>query len=39
MRADLAVLDQDLFTIPPRDIGDTSVMMTVADGTVVHGDR
>jgi predicted amidohydrolase YtcJ len=39
MRADLAVLDQDLFVIPPRDIGDTSVMMTVADGTVVHGDR
>jgi predicted amidohydrolase YtcJ len=39
MRADLAVLDQDLFVIPPRDIGDTSVVMTVAGGTVVHGDR
>jgi predicted amidohydrolase YtcJ len=39
MRADLAVLDQDLFVIPPREIGDTSVVMTVADGTVVHGDR
>jgi predicted amidohydrolase YtcJ len=35
MRADLAVLDQDLFVIPPRDIGSTSVVMTVADGTIV----
>jgi predicted amidohydrolase YtcJ len=33
------VLDQDLFTIPARDIGDTSVVMTVAGGTVVYGDR
>ena len=39
MRADLIVLDQDLFTISPRDIGSTSVMMTVAGGTIVHGDR
>jgi hypothetical protein len=39
MRADVAVLDQDLFTIPPREIGSTSVMMTVAGGTVVYGDR
>jgi len=39
MRADLAVLDQDLYTIPARDIGSTSVVMTVAGGTVVHGDR
>src|SRR6266849_7030509 len=39
MRADLTVLDQDLFAIPPRDIGSTSVVMTVADGTVVYGDR
>jgi predicted amidohydrolase YtcJ len=39
MRADVAVLDQDLFTIPPRDIGDTSVVMTMAGGTVVYGDR
>ena len=36
MRADIAVLDQDLFTIPARDIGSASVVMTVADGTVVH---
>ena len=39
MRADVTVLDQDLFTIPARDIGDTSVVMTVAGGTVVYGDR
>jgi predicted amidohydrolase YtcJ len=39
MRADLAVLDQDLFAIPASDIGDTSVLMTVAGGTVVYGDR
>jgi len=39
MRADLTVLDQDLFAIPPRDIGSTSVVMTVAGGTVVYGDR
>lgn len=36
MRADIAVLDQDVFAIPARDIGATSVLMTVADGTVVH---
>jgi len=39
MRADLTVLDQDLFAIPPREIGSTSVVMTVAGGTVVYGDR
>ena len=39
MRADLTVLDQDLFAIPARDIGSTSVVMTVAGGTVVYGDR
>ena len=39
MRADATVLDQDLFVIPTRDIGSTSVVMTVAGGTVVHGDR
>jgi predicted amidohydrolase YtcJ len=39
MRADVAVLDQDLFAISPRDIGGTSVVMTVAGGTVVFGDR
>jgi hypothetical protein len=35
MRADLAVLDQDIFTVPAGDIGSTSVVMTVAEGTVV----
>jgi predicted amidohydrolase YtcJ len=35
MRADVAVLDQDIFTVPPDDIGSTSVVMTVAGGTVV----
>jgi predicted amidohydrolase YtcJ len=34
LRADLAVLDQDLYAIPARDIGGTSVVMTVAGGTV-----
>jgi predicted amidohydrolase YtcJ len=37
-RADVAVLDQDLFAVPPRDIGATSVVLTVAGGAVVHGD-
>ena len=39
LRADVTVLDQDLFGIPPRDIGGTSVVMTMAGGTVVYGDR
>lgn len=39
MRADVTVLDQDLFAIPAREIGSTSVVMTVAGGTVVHGNR
>ena len=39
MLADVVVLDQDLFAIPPGDIGSTSVVATVAGGTVVHGDR
>jgi predicted amidohydrolase YtcJ len=38
MRADLAVLDQDLYAIPPGEIGGTSVVMTVASGNVVFGD-
>ena len=36
-RADVAVLDQDLFTVPASDIGGTSVIMTVASGQVVFG--
>ena len=39
LRADVTVLDQDLFAIPARDIGSTSVVMTMAGGTVVYGDR
>ncbi|MBV9207611.1 MAG: amidohydrolase [Actinobacteria bacterium] len=39
MRADVVVLDQDLFAVPAREIGSTSVVMTVAGGTVVYGDR
>ncbi len=39
MRADIVVLDQDLFTIPPADIGSTSAVITVANGQVVHGDE
>ena len=37
--ADFAVLDQDLYVIPPIAIGDTSVAMTIASGQVVHGDE
>jgi predicted amidohydrolase YtcJ len=38
MRADVAVLDQDLYAIPASQIGATSVVMTVASGNVVFGD-
>jgi predicted amidohydrolase YtcJ len=38
LRADVAVLDQDLYAIPAGDIGATSVVMTVASGDVVFGD-
>jgi predicted amidohydrolase YtcJ len=37
-RADVTVLDQDLFAVPARDIGATSVVMTVAGGQVVFGE-
>jgi predicted amidohydrolase YtcJ len=39
MRGDVAVLDQDIFSVPPAQIGDTSVALTVAAGEVVHGDE
>jgi predicted amidohydrolase YtcJ len=39
MRADVVVLDQDLFAIPAADIGNTSAALTVANGQVVHGDE
>ncbi len=38
-QADVAVLSQDIFSIPSRDIGDTNVDLTVAGGIVVHGDE
>jgi predicted amidohydrolase YtcJ len=37
--ADFAVLDQDLYAIPPNAIGDTSVALTIASGQVVYGDE
>ena len=38
MRADVAVLDQDLYAIPAGEIGASSVVTTVASGNVVYGD-
>ena len=38
LRADVAVLDQDLFALPPSAIGDTSVVLTAAGGKVVFGE-
>jgi hypothetical protein len=38
-RADVAVLSHDIFSIPPSDIGHTTVAVTVAGGVVVHGDE
>jgi len=38
-RADVAVLNQDLFEIPTLEIGDTSVDVTIARGQVVHGNE
>jgi predicted amidohydrolase YtcJ len=37
-RADLAVLDQNLFAIDPRAISDTQVLLTLFEGKPVHGD-
>ena len=37
--AEVAVLGQDLFTVAPSAIGDTSVALTIAGGRVVHGDE
>jgi predicted amidohydrolase YtcJ len=39
MLADVAVLDQDLYAIPPGEVGSTSVAMTIASGQVVYGDE
>ncbi len=37
-KADIAVLSQDIFALPPSEIGDATVEMTVAGGRVVFGD-
>jgi predicted amidohydrolase YtcJ len=34
-RADIVVLDRDIFTVPPRDILAAEVLYTVSDGDVV----
>ncbi len=35
--ADLAVLSQDIFSVSPRWIGATAVLMTMVGGRIVHG--
>ena len=37
--ADIAVLDRDILTIPPGEIGTTRVSLTIADGQVVYGEE
>ena len=37
--ADIAVLTQDIYAVPPAAIGDTTVALTVASGQIVHGDE
>jgi hypothetical protein len=37
-RANLAVLDRNLFDIPPSEMSDTKVLLTLFEGKVVHGD-
>jgi predicted amidohydrolase YtcJ len=36
-RANLAVLDRNLFDIPPAEISDTKVLVTLFEGKAVHG--
>jgi hypothetical protein len=35
--ADLAVLSQDIFTVPPKAVGKTGVVLTMVGGRIVHG--
>jgi predicted amidohydrolase YtcJ len=35
--ADLVVLDRDIFTVPPEEIGGAKIRLTVFDGRIVHG--
>jgi predicted amidohydrolase YtcJ len=37
--ADIAVLDRDILTIPPDEIGTAQVSLTIAGGQVVHGEE
>ncbi len=37
-RADLVVLDRNLFEIPPAELSDTKVLVTLFEGRPVHGD-
>ncbi|HEY5657048.1 MAG TPA: amidohydrolase [Myxococcota bacterium] len=37
-RADLVVLDRNLFAVPPTEISGTRVLLTLLDGEPVHGD-
>ena len=37
-RADLAVLDRNLFDIPPTELSDAKVLLTLFEGRAVHGD-
>jgi len=34
--ADLILLDRDIFTIPPDELPDTNVQLTILGGKVVH---
>jgi predicted amidohydrolase YtcJ len=36
MLADVVVLDRDIFTIPPQEIGRTRVELTIVDGRVAY---
>jgi hypothetical protein len=35
--ADLAVLSQDIFTVPPKAVGKTGVVLTMVGGRIVYG--
>ena len=37
-RADLIVLDQNIFELTPDEIWDTNVLLTMMNGRVTHGD-
>jgi predicted amidohydrolase YtcJ len=37
MRADVTVVDRDLFRVEPKDVLDAKVTATIIDGEVVHG--